>query len=333
MRTPNFDQMGWSPLEQEAARALPPPIPLHMALAGMMGESGEAAMRLLHKWSLENAFNWETVREELRARHRINDLVGACAALFAPQEEQSALLELIWQALAAPTSVSPNLAAIVFALDPDFMTKAEQLGTALAAIPPSPEAYNAFMQAQRALAAILALGRWRRVDFLRGIDVQVEEERSPTGGGTVALVWFNRLYALACMVGLQLNSRRHRPGELLSDPQGEMSKEKHSPKLFEVNVEFFLPNWRKHPVRLGSGQYWPHLRVVSDSEHLGVKFVRGPDWVELGSSATAVVQTIFENVHYEKLKAGVQFEILEGPHVVGKGVVIRELSAQVVAYF
>src|SRR5262249_952006 len=139
MRTPNLDQMGWSPLEQEAARALPPPIPLHMALAGMIGESGEAAMRLLHKWSLENAFNWETVREELRARHRINDLVGACAALFAPQEEQSALLELIWQALAAPTSVSPNLAAIVFALDPDFMTKAEQLGTALAAIPPSPE--------------------------------------------------------------------------------------------------------------------------------------------------------------------------------------------------
>jgi len=158
MRTPNFDQMGWSPLDQEAARALPPPIPLHMALAGMMGESGEAAMRLLHKWSLENAFNWETVREELRARHRINDLVGACAALFAPQEEQSALLELIWQALAAPTSVSPNLAAIVFALDPDFLTKAEQLGTALAAIPLSSEAYNAFMQAQRALAAILALG-------------------------------------------------------------------------------------------------------------------------------------------------------------------------------
>ena len=61
--------------------------------------------------------------------------------------------------------------------------------------------------------------------------------------------------------------------------------------------------------------------------------MRGPDSVELGSSATAVVQTIFDNVHYEKLKAGAQFEILEGPHVVGKGVVIRELSAQVVAYF
>src|SRR5262249_17833796 len=105
-----------------------------------------------------------------------------------------------------------------------------------------------------------------------------------------------------------------------------MSQQHQIRKWFEVDVEFYSPNWRKNPVHLGSGKYWPHLRVVSDPEHLGVKFVRGPDWVELGSSARAVIETIFENVDYGKLGPGVQFEILEGPHVVGKGTVLQELA-------
>jgi hypothetical protein len=35
MRIPNFDQMGWSPIEEEVAKVLPPPVPLHMALEGI----------------------------------------------------------------------------------------------------------------------------------------------------------------------------------------------------------------------------------------------------------------------------------------------------------
>jgi hypothetical protein len=98
------------------------------------------------------------------------------------------------------------------------------------------------------------------------------------------------------------------------------------PTWFEVDVEFYSEGGRKRPVALGSGKYWPHLRVAGDGEYLGVKFVRGPEWVELGSSARAIVETIFEGVDYTKMKSGIHFEILEGPRAVGRGTVLRHLE-------
>ncbi len=74
------------------------------------------------------------------------------------------------------------------------------------------------------------------------------------------------------------------------------------------------------------GQYRPHLRVVGGSpEMLGVAFMDGPDGpVPPGGSTHATIKALYEpNVSYDELVEGARFEILEGPHVVGYGEVIR----------
>ena len=76
------------------------------------------------------------------------------------------------------------------------------------------------------------------------------------------------------------------------------------------------------------GQYRPHLRVIGGSrEMLGVAFMDGPDDpVPPGESTQATIKSLYEpNVSYEELVEGARFEILEGPHVVGYGEVIRRL--------
>ncbi len=74
------------------------------------------------------------------------------------------------------------------------------------------------------------------------------------------------------------------------------------------------------------GQYRPHLRVVGGSgEMLGVAFMDGPDEpVQPGGRTYATIKGLYEGlVSYAELKKGVQFEILEGPHVVGRGEIVR----------
>jgi translation elongation factor EF-Tu-like GTPase len=72
--------------------------------------------------------------------------------------------------------------------------------------------------------------------------------------------------------------------------------------------------------------YRPHFRVGA-GEYLGVQFVDGPGTsVVAGVVATANVQFVYEGVSYAPLQPGVQFQVLEGPHIVGIGVV-EELTA------
>ena len=75
------------------------------------------------------------------------------------------------------------------------------------------------------------------------------------------------------------------------------------------------------------GQYRPHLRVIGgSSEMLGVAFMDGPDEpVPPGGSTNATIKSLYPNISYEELVEGARFEILEGPHVVGYGEVVRRL--------
>ena len=73
------------------------------------------------------------------------------------------------------------------------------------------------------------------------------------------------------------------------------------------------------------GRYRPHLRVKGASEVLGVAFMDGPDKpVEPGTGTFATVAFLYEpGVSYTALSVGAEFEVLEGPHVVGVGRVTR----------
>lgn len=99
----------------------------------------------------------------------------------------------------------------------------------------------------------------------------------------------------------------------------------------EIMIELLPPEsgGRRLPLDLcndRSGQYRPHLRVIGGSgELLGVAFTDGPDDpVPPGGRACADIKSLYEpDVSYAELVEGARFEILEGPHVVGHGQVIR----------
>jgi|SRR5262245_24426290 len=99
----------------------------------------------------------------------------------------------------------------------------------------------------------------------------------------------------------------------------------------EVRIEF-LPTekgGRRTPVCLSAdspGYYRPHFRVRGgNGEMLGVEFIDGPDEpITPGTSTFATVRFLFEpDVCYEALVVGAEFELLEGPRVVGIGRVTR----------
>jgi hypothetical protein len=74
------------------------------------------------------------------------------------------------------------------------------------------------------------------------------------------------------------------------------------------------------------GQYRPHFRAIGGSgELLGVAFMDRPDDPILpGQKTYATVKSLYEPaLSYSELVEGARFEILEGPHVVGFGIVIR----------
>jgi len=86
---------------------------------------------------------------------------------------------------------------------------------------------------------------------------------------------------------------------------------------------------RRTPISLSTDRpdhYRPHLRLRDgDGKYLGVEFVDGPDDpIPPGGSTYAKVRFIYEpQVCYDALVVGAQFEIMEGPRVVGTGQVTR----------
>ena len=85
---------------------------------------------------------------------------------------------------------------------------------------------------------------------------------------------------------------------------------------------------RRTPVHLSgtlSHSYKPHFRVGRDGEYLGVAFLQGPEQLAPGEEADATVVLLYPStgVDYSPLAPGVEFDVLEGPHVVARGTVLR----------
>ena len=86
---------------------------------------------------------------------------------------------------------------------------------------------------------------------------------------------------------------------------------------------------RRSAVSLGNGGYRPHFRV-SGGEYLGVEYVVGPqEPVRPGGTALATVSFLYEpTVNYAALTDGANFQVLEGPNVVGNGHIVRRHFSQ-----
>ncbi len=101
-----------------------------------------------------------------------------------------------------------------------------------------------------------------------------------------------------------------------------------TPKI-KVSVEFLSPEdgGRVIPLCLGE-QYRPHIRIIGDTEYLGVQFI---DTYNKQIVPGEVIETevrlpYYPRVSYEKLLENREFEILEGPRIVGKGKTIGPVS-------
>ena len=99
----------------------------------------------------------------------------------------------------------------------------------------------------------------------------------------------------------------------------------------EVAIELLTSEvgGRRTPLNISSdsaGKYRPHLRVLGGGGALlGVAFMDGPDEpISPGGSTHATIKSLYEpGVSYDELSLGSRFEILEGPKVVGHGIVLR----------
>lgn len=90
----------------------------------------------------------------------------------------------------------------------------------------------------------------------------------------------------------------------------------------EVRVKFFSheAGGRKRPPLLQG--YRPHFVVPPREEMLGVEFAYGPSDYQPNEEVAARVICLYEpSVSYDTLIVGADFEIVEGPKVVGIGIV------------
>ena len=94
----------------------------------------------------------------------------------------------------------------------------------------------------------------------------------------------------------------------------------------EIEVRFLNAEegGRQLPPNLKVGTYRPHFRLSPDRTRLGVEFVDGPSLIQPNVPFTATVRPLYApSVDYTTLAVGTHFEVVEGPSVVGHGIVIR----------
>ena len=88
---------------------------------------------------------------------------------------------------------------------------------------------------------------------------------------------------------------------------------------------------REEPIYLArerTARYRPHFRVGRAADLLGVEFIDGPiDPVVPGEGAYASVRFLYPTVDYSALQVGTEFEIIEGPTVIGLGRVMERSDA------
>jgi translation elongation factor EF-Tu-like GTPase len=80
---------------------------------------------------------------------------------------------------------------------------------------------------------------------------------------------------------------------------------------------------RSNPTTAIGCVYRPHLKLGTQDQFLGVCFIDGPETITPGQTVDVSFLLLYDGVDYAGLVRGVAFLIVEGPHVVGKGI-IRE---------
>jgi len=82
---------------------------------------------------------------------------------------------------------------------------------------------------------------------------------------------------------------------------------------------WFNDKYRTPP--FGAG-YRPHFVVKGTEEYLGIQFTE-LEQTPVGEHMLAEIRFLFHGfVDYSKLVTGVEFEIREGPNIVGEGMVL-----------
>ncbi len=78
---------------------------------------------------------------------------------------------------------------------------------------------------------------------------------------------------------------------------------------------------RKHPPSLPG--FMPHFVVPPSREMLGIAFIDGPNDILPNDDATATVRCLYEPlVSYDALQVGTRFQTVEGPRLIGSGIVL-----------
>ena len=95
----------------------------------------------------------------------------------------------------------------------------------------------------------------------------------------------------------------------------------HPNDRLQAEIRMLRPEEGRRPIAIQPG-YRPHLRVGAAGTYLGVSLAAGPDRIEPGDSAVVTFELLYEGVDYSPLTVGARFDILEGPIVVGKGIVL-----------
>lgn len=91
-------------------------------------------------------------------------------------------------------------------------------------------------------------------------------------------------------------------------------------KTIKVKVKFYIGKRSSFP-SLNYG-YRPHFVISGDTKMLGVEFLES-DLAEFNKFGEAIVKLLYDNIDYSKLTTGVNFNIVEGSHIVGEGNVLK----------
>ena len=87
----------------------------------------------------------------------------------------------------------------------------------------------------------------------------------------------------------------------------------------KVKVRFYADAYRLKPP-FGTA-YCPHFVIKGTTEYLGIRF-ENLDEVPFETETLSDVELLYDGVDYSALTNGSAFEIKEGAHTVGEGIVI-----------
>ena len=94
----------------------------------------------------------------------------------------------------------------------------------------------------------------------------------------------------------------------------------HNPDIKLICIVKFFRGKRKEFPDLNSGKYCPHFIIKDDVRYLGICFIDGQE-ADFDTWIKCCISLLYKDMNYSELVLGTKFNIMEGPNVVGEGVV------------